>query len=67
MVGGEVVIRLEYDHGMARPEMLVPGNCYFCVGFYDRHMRYPMIETLTYIGQDECPDLGFWGTASVSP
>jgi hypothetical protein len=36
---------------MARPENLVPGNCYFSVGFYDSDLVLPMIDTLVYVGQ----------------
>jgi hypothetical protein len=44
---------------MARPETLVPGNCYFSVGFYDNDLVLPMIDTLVYVGQsDDDPDHG---------
>lgn len=36
---------------MARPETLIPGNCYFSVGFYDNDLVLPMIDTLVYVGQ----------------
>jgi hypothetical protein len=26
---------------MARPEALIPGNCYFMVGFHDRELLFP--------------------------
>jgi hypothetical protein len=35
---------------MARPELLVPGNCYFSVSFYDSDLLIPMIETLIFVG-----------------
>ena len=41
---------------MARPETLVPGNCYFSVGFYDREMRLPMIDTLVFVKVDHDAD-----------
>lgn len=37
---------------MARPETLIPGNCYFSVGFYDNDLVLPMIDTLVYVGQE---------------
>jgi hypothetical protein len=37
---------------MARPETLIPGNCYFSVGFYDSDLLLPMIDTLVYVGQE---------------
>ncbi len=43
---------------MARPETLVPGNCYFSVGFYDDDLVLPMIDTLVYVGQSSDPDHG---------
>ena len=43
---------------MARPETLIPGNCYFSVGFYDNDLVLPMIDTLVYVGQSKHPDHG---------
>ena len=43
---------------MARPETLIPGNCYFSVGFYDHNLALPMIQTLVYVGQKSDPDYG---------
>jgi len=37
---------------MARPENLIPGNCYFSVHFYDNDLVLPMIDTLIYVGQE---------------
>lgn len=37
---------------MARPEALIPGNCYFSVHFYDNDLLLPMIDTLVYVGQE---------------
>lgn len=37
---------------MARPETLIPGNCYFSVHFYDNDLVLPMIDTLVYVGQE---------------
>jgi len=37
---------------MARPETLVPGNCYFSVGFYDDGLLLPMIDTLVFVGEE---------------
>jgi hypothetical protein len=34
---------------MARPETLIPGNCYFMVGFHDRDLLFPYISTLKYL------------------
>lgn len=41
---------------MARPETLVPGNCYFTVNFYDNDLVLPMIDTLVYVGQETDQD-----------
>ena len=43
---------------MARPETLVPGNCYFSVGYYDSDLLLPMIETLVYVGQENHQEEG---------
>ena len=43
---------------MARPETLIPGNCYFSVGFYDNDLVLPMIDTLVYVGQETDRDEG---------
>lgn len=43
---------------MARPETLVAGNCYFSVGFYDRDLLLPMIDTLVYVGQEDDSENG---------
>jgi hypothetical protein len=43
---------------MARPEALIPGNCYFSVGFYDNDLVLPMIDTLVYVGQETDQDEG---------
>lgn len=43
---------------MARPDTLIPGNCYFSVSFYDTDLRLPMIDTLVYFGQEDDPDEG---------
>jgi hypothetical protein len=43
---------------MARPETLVPGNCYFSVAFYDSDLVLPMIDTLVYVGQGTDQDEG---------
>lgn len=37
---------------MARPDALVPGNCYFSVHFYDDNLVLPMIDTLVYVGHE---------------
>ena len=37
---------------MARPEILIPGNCYFSVGYYDNDLVLPMIDTLVYVGEE---------------
>ncbi len=41
---------------MARPETLIPGNCYFSVHFYDNDLVLPMIDTLIYVGQEHDQD-----------
>jgi hypothetical protein len=41
---------------MARPETLMPGNCYCSVGFYDNDLVLPMIDTLVYVGQETDQD-----------
>jgi hypothetical protein len=43
---------------MARPETLVPGNCYFSLHYYDNDLILPMIETLVYVGQEDDPEHG---------
>lgn len=43
---------------MARPETLIPGNCYFSVHFYDNDLLLPMIDTLVYVGQEIDQDEG---------
>lgn len=43
---------------MARPETLIPGNCYFSVHCYDNDLLLPMIDTLVYVGQEIDPDEG---------
>jgi hypothetical protein len=43
---------------MARPETLIPGNCYFLVGYYDNDLVLPMIDTLVYVGQETDQDEG---------
>jgi hypothetical protein len=41
---------------MARPETLIPGNCYFSVAFYDKDLLLPIIDTLVYVGQETDQD-----------
>jgi hypothetical protein len=41
---------------MARPETLIPGNCYFSVGYYDSDLLLPTIVTLLYVGEDRDED-----------
>jgi len=36
---------------MAYPHSLIPGNCYFRVGFYDNDLLFPDISTLEYVGE----------------
>lgn len=31
-----------------RPTELIPGNCYFTLGFFDNEMLFPMIQTLVF-------------------
>src|SRR5262245_42099530 len=44
---------------MARPEELIPGNCYFLVGFHDRDLLFPYISTLTYVEREEDKQSGY--------
>lgn len=41
---------------MARPETLLPGNCYFSLNFYDNDLVLPRIDTLVYVGQETDED-----------
>ena len=41
---------------MARPETLVPGNCYFFVGYYDMQGLLPNVHTVVYVRQDKTED-----------
>lgn len=43
---------------MVRPETLVPGNCYFMVGFHDRELLFPFISTLKYVRCEMDPEHG---------
>jgi hypothetical protein len=43
---------------MARPESLAPGNCYFMVGYHDRDLLFPFVETLRYLRCEEVEGLG---------
>ena len=52
---------------MARPETLVPGNCYFSVGFYDREMRLPIIQTLVFVKIEPDADGGRLWLFAVPP
>lgn len=38
---------------MAKPETLVPGNCYFLVRFYDKETLFPYVQTLRYVGYED--------------
>jgi hypothetical protein len=42
----------------ARPETLIPGNCYFSLGYYDNDLVLPMVETLVYVGQEHYAEHG---------
>jgi hypothetical protein len=37
---------------MARPETLIPGNCYFVLQFHDDELLFPAISTLAYVGSE---------------
>lgn len=41
---------------MARPDALVPGNCYFLLQFHDQDLLFPDVTTLTYVGAEESDD-----------
>lgn len=43
---------------MARPTELIPGNCYFSLGFYDRDLLLPMIDTLVFVGHEDDAEHG---------
>jgi hypothetical protein len=45
---------------MARPETLIPGNCYFSVHFYDNDLLLPMIDTLVYVGREDQDEGRLW-------
>jgi hypothetical protein len=47
---------LLYRHNVARPEILIPGNCYFWVSFHDNDLLLPAIDTLVYVGTDTGED-----------
>src|SRR5690349_8585520 len=38
---------------MARPDELVPGNCYFHVNYFDDKLLFPSVDTLTFVRADE--------------
>lgn len=38
---------------MARPNDLIPGNCYFLVGYHDRDLLIPSVETLIFRRTEE--------------
>jgi len=39
-----------------RPAELVVGNCYFSVGYQDRDLLVPSIQTILYVGTEHDPD-----------
>jgi len=43
---------------MARPDELVPGNCYFHVTYFDDKLLFPSIDTLTFVRPDAGEKLG---------
>ena len=45
---------------MARPEDLVPGNCYFLSGFPDEALLFPSISTLRYVRHEQGDDGRDW-------
>lgn len=45
---------------MARPEDLVPGNCYFLSGFSDEALLFPSISTLRYVRHEQGDDGRDW-------
>jgi hypothetical protein len=45
---------------MARPESLVPGNCYFRVHFHDDDLLFPYVETLRYVRCDTSDEGPLW-------
>jgi hypothetical protein len=38
---------------MARPDELVPGNCYFSVDYCDNELLFPHVTTLRYLRRDD--------------
>ena len=45
---------------MARPESLVPGNCFFRVHFHDDDLLFPYVETLRYVRCDTSDEGPLW-------
>ena len=45
---------------MARPENLVPGNCYFVVSFFDRDLLIPSIDTLLFVEREDPQSGSSW-------
>lgn len=46
------------NSSMARPSDLIPGNCYFSIGFCDRDLLFPKIQTLRYRGEESDAESG---------
>ena len=38
---------------MASPETLIAGNCCFFVGYYNRQLLFPNVNTLEYLRKDK--------------
>lgn len=51
-----------------RPTELVPGNCYFSVGYFDDNLLFPGIQTLVYVrvGEDAEDGRRMWIFRDVS-
>jgi hypothetical protein len=45
---------------MARPSELIPGSCYFMVGYCDSDLLVPSIDTLIFVGEDASEDPRVW-------
>lgn len=41
-----------------RPDELVPGNCYFQLGYYDNDLLLPLVQTWIYVGSETFQDEG---------
>ena len=40
-------------------DILQVGKCYFHLGYYDKNLAFPFIETYFFLGKNLFPDVGF--------